>query len=102
MVIEVLWRSSLPEFHASQLERLQRQQDKDRLLARHEADFRAVAEAELEASELRGLSPDPDRAETLARLLAGGADWTEAVKALGGAFASEPGLRDLKRDIAER
>ena len=66
-------------------------------MARHEADFRAVAEAELAAGELRvsGLG-EPSREAALARFLAGADGWTEAVKTLGGAFASEPGLKEPK------
>ena len=71
-------------------------------MARHEADFRAVAEAELAASELRTLASGdtakPGREDALARFLSCHEDWADALQALGGAFASEPGLRDLKRD----
>jgi hypothetical protein len=68
-------------------------------LARHEGDFRAVAEAELAAGELRmlGLS-EAGREAALARFLAGAEEWSEAVKTLGGAFASEPGLKERKDD----
>ena len=68
-------------------------------MARHEADFRAAAEAELAASELRTLGlAETGREAALARFLAGAEGWDEAVKALGGAFAGEPQLRRPKED----
>ena len=68
-------------------------------MARHEGDFRAVAEAELDASELRMLGlAEAGREAALALFLAGAEGWSEAVKTLGGAFASEPGLKEPKDD----
>ena len=68
-------------------------------MARHEGDFRAAAEAELAASELRTLGlAEAGREAALARFLAGAEGWDQAVKALGGAFASEARLREPKDD----
>lgn len=68
-------------------------------MARHEADFRAVAEAELAPGELRALGlGEASREAALARFLAGAEGWNEAVKTLGGAFAKESGLREPKDD----
>ena len=68
-------------------------------MAHHEGDFRAVAEAELAAGELRALGlAETGREAVLARFLAGAEGWSEAVKALGGAFASEAGLKEPKDD----
>ena len=68
-------------------------------MARHESDFRAVAEAELTASDRRALGlAEVSREAALARFLAVAEGWDEAVKALGGAFASEARLREPKED----
>ena len=68
-------------------------------MARHEGDFSAVAEAELAAGELRIPGQGEASRETaLARFLAGAESWDEALKTLGGAFASEAGLREPKDD----
>ena len=68
-------------------------------MARHEADFRAAAEAELTTGELHELRlAEASREAVLARFIAGADGWNEAVKALGGAFATGPRLKEPKDD----
>jgi hypothetical protein len=71
-------------------------------LARHEGDFRAIAEAPLSLDELLDLlgadgKQGHSREDIVACALSAGEGWQEAVKRLGGAFADEAArLRERK------
>jgi hypothetical protein len=74
-------------------------------LARHESDFKAAAEANLDLAELLGalrgaVSGSPgDRRQAIANCLSGSDGWRDAAESLGGAFASlgrDTGLTDDK------
>jgi len=74
-------------------------------LARHEPEFRAAAEGPLSLDELLRLLGDSkadskrERQDAIALYLSGGEGWTEAVRRLGGAFATEEtGLKERKSD----
>ena len=74
-------------------------------MARHEGDFRGVAEAPLSLGELLDLLGDAGEGDARARedaiacYLSGGDGWREAVKLLGGAFADDmTGLTERKAD----
>ena len=63
-------------------------------MARHEPDFRASAEHPLSLSELLALLGDKDgsereRQDAIACYLSAGEGWKDAVRRLGGNFASE-------------
>jgi hypothetical protein len=74
-------------------------------LARHERDFRVVAEAPLSLNELLALlgqsadADDRSREDAIACYLSASEGWREAMKMLGGAFAEEQaGLKERKSD----
>jgi hypothetical protein len=75
------------------------------LLARHERDFCADAEAPLSLEDLLALlgpgehSDERSRQDAIACYLSGGDGWRDAMKILGGTFAEqELKLRELKTD----
>jgi hypothetical protein len=75
------------------------------LLARHERDFCADAEAPLSLEDLLAMlgppedSDDRSRQDAIACYLSGADGWRDAMKVLGGTFAeNEPKLRELKTD----
>jgi hypothetical protein len=74
-------------------------------LARHERDFRVVAEAPLSLNELLALlgqdadADDRSREDAISCYLSGSEGWREAMKMLGGTFAEEEaGLKERKAD----
>jgi hypothetical protein len=74
-------------------------------LARHESDFRGIAEEALSLNELLALLGDAaeregrTREDAIACYLSGGDGWREAMKLLGGTFAQEAaGLKERKAD----
>ena len=105
MLIDDLFPRSLPEFHSSRLDRRQGSSSQEKVLARHEKEFRANADGPLTFREFMKLvgSEDPAdaqrRNDAIACYLSAGEGWREAMKKLGGAFAEdEPGLRERKAD----
>ena len=75
------------------------------MLARHEPDFRAVAEGPLSLDELLRLLGDSkadskrERQAAIACYLSAAEGWTEAVRRLGGTFAADgTGLKERKSD----
>jgi hypothetical protein len=77
----------------------------EKVLARHDGEFRASTDEPLSFHDLLALlgSEDPAdaqrRNDAIACYLSGGEGWREAMKMLGGAFAEdEPGLRERKAD----
>jgi hypothetical protein len=75
---------SLPEVHPSPLDAMGRV-GRERQLSRHERDFTAAGDAP------PGAVPG-DQREAIACYLSAGEGWSEALKALRGAFASEAGV----------
>ena len=74
-------------------------------MARHEGEFRGVAEEPLSLNELLALlgnaaeSEGRSREDAIACYLSGGDGWREAVKLLGGTFAEgTAGLKEPKED----
>ena len=70
-------------------------------MARHETNFDAAGEARLgplEALSLAGGADGatPSREDALARFLSGAEGWIDAARALDGAFADCPTLRQKK------
>jgi hypothetical protein len=74
------------------------------VLARHEPDIQASAETQLTLSELLSLlgeqkdGPDRERQAAIACYLSASEGWSDAVRRLDGAFATEAGLKDRKAD----
>jgi hypothetical protein len=75
------------------------------VLARHEPDFQAAADRPLSLEELLAMLGDAkteaqrDRQEAIACYLSASEGWTDAVRRLGGAFATEATeLRERKAD----
>ena len=71
------------------------------MLARHETNFDAAGEAELAPREVLSLARGangaaPSREDALARFLSAGEGWVDAARALDGAFADCPALRQKK------
>ena len=74
-------------------------------MARHEPNIRAKARTEVESDELLAIlqgttgATDTERQDAIACYLSGSDGWADAVRRLGGAFASEAtGLRGRKAD----
>ncbi|MGE5562596.1 MAG: hypothetical protein ACM3ZV_04725 [Bacillota bacterium] len=73
-------------------------------MARHERDFPAEGEEPLSLTELLALlggagADDRSRQDAIACYLSGSEGWRDAMKMLGGTFASdEAGLRERKAD----
>ena len=77
-------------------------------MARHEGNFRSGAKEPLSVDELFALLAKFEKDEGLSRedaiacALSASEGWQEAVKRLGGAFASDaPGLRERKGELPD-
>jgi hypothetical protein len=70
-------------------------------LARHETNFDAAGEAKLSPREALSLTRAPDgaapsREDALVRFLSAAEGWVDAARALDGAFADCPAVRQKK------